>query len=86
VITSSLLSNVRHSTQISCSDSSSEHLNVLAPVPAPEQFGPKNQKKHRIICITRLFHKLSGSGTQISGFGSSHPKLLRLRLHTTAAY
>jgi len=106
VMTSPLLSNVRTSqsndnasnssacqgcgagTQISDSSFSSGHLIFLAP--APEQFGPKNEKKYCIICITRLLHKLYMWNRnpnfrlrlhhlKVFGSGSSRPKLLRLR-------
>jgi len=57
-------------TQISGSNSSSGHLNFLAP--APEQFGPKNRINHCIICTTRLPHKLFVKNrSQISGSGST---------------
>jgi len=40
-----------------------------------------NAKNHCIICVNPLSHKLfCRTGTQISGSGFSHPKLLGLRL------
>jgi len=86
-------------TQISGSGSSSSSGrynfgSLLAP--DPEQFGPKNHKKHHIICISRLPHKLRHKISlwnrnpnfrlrfhhlKVFGSGSSHPKLLLLRLH-----
>jgi len=80
-------------TQISVSGSSFERLHFLAP--DPEQFGPKNHKKHCIICATRLPHKLSLWNRNPSfmlwlhhrGSGSDtcHPKLLWLHLRSPVA-
>jgi len=75
------------------SGSSSRHLNFLAPV--PEHFGPLKSKNHYIICTTLLHHKpclwnrypnfrIQLQHLKIFGSGSSHPKLLGLRLHSPA--
>ena len=96
-------------TQISGSGSSSGHLNFLVPAPTSRSFWlrlqnnlvQKIRKKHCIICMTRLPHKLSLwirnpnfrlwlriwlHHLKDFGSGSSHPKLLWLRIHISAAY
>jgi len=50
--------------------------------PAPERCDPMKTKNHCIICTTRPANCVCGTGTQISGSGSSYPKLLGLRLHS----
>jgi len=69
----------------------------LAPFVAPEQFGPKNQKKTLYYLYKSLVpqtisvdpeptFQASVPPSKIIGSGSSHAKLFRVWLHTPAAY